>query len=95
MCVKEMLEAKINIRFNHNNIFDPWYPLSIANMLQALHIGLHVYQLMGYGQINNGLNLVITHSAKTLHLQDCGLNVGDPVNLVILSVGNGSDAARR
>ncbi|SUX68791.1 cytosine deaminase [Citrobacter freundii] len=63
--VKEMLEADINVCFGHDDVFDPWYPLGTANMLQVLHMGLHVCQLMGYGQINDGLNLITTHSAKT------------------------------
>ncbi|ELP05601.1 cytosine deaminase, partial [Salmonella enterica subsp. enterica serovar Enteritidis str. 6.0562-1] len=29
-----------------------------------------------------GLNLITTHSAKTLHLQDYGLSVGNAANLV-------------
>ncbi|SQI30617.1 Cytosine deaminase [Providencia alcalifaciens] len=50
--VKEMLSANINVCFGHDDVFDPWYPLGTANMLQVLHMGLHVCQLMGYGQIN-------------------------------------------
>ncbi|MDU5909996.1 MAG: amidohydrolase family protein, partial [Escherichia coli] len=49
--VKEMLESGINVCFGHDDVFDPWYPLGTANMLQVLHMGLHVCQLMGYGQI--------------------------------------------
>lgn len=49
-------------------------------MLQVLHMGLHVCQLMGYGQINDGLNLITTHSAKTLNLQDYGVRVGNSAN---------------
>lgn len=93
--VKEMLEAGINVCFDHDDVFDPWYPLGTANMLQVLHMGLHVCQLMGYGQINDGLNLITTHSAKTLHLQDYSLSVGNAANLVILPAENGFDAVRR
>ncbi|EEN8991637.1 cytosine deaminase [Salmonella enterica subsp. enterica] len=93
--VKEMLEAGINVCFGHDDVFDPWYPLGTANMLQVLHMGLHVCQLMGYGQINDGLNLITIHSAKTLHLQDYGLSVGNAANLVILPAENGFDAVRR
>lgn len=64
-------------------------------MLQVLHMGLHVCQLMGYGQINDGLNLITTHSAKTLDLQDYGVRVGNTANLVILPAENGFDAVRR
>ncbi|WP_411899336.1 amidohydrolase family protein, partial [Salmonella enterica] len=80
---KELLEAGINVCFGHDDVFDPWYPLGTANMLQVLHMGLHVCQLMGYGKIKDGLNLITIHSAKTLHLQDYGLSVGNAANLVI------------
>lgn len=93
--VKEMLEAGINVCFGHDDVFDPWYPLGTANMLQVLHMGLHVCQLMGYGQINDGLNLITTHSAKTLNLQDYGVKVGNSANLVVLPAENGFDAVRR
>ncbi|VEA74857.1 cytosine deaminase [Salmonella enterica subsp. arizonae] len=95
--MKEMLETGINVCFGHDDVFDPWYPLGTANMLQVLHMGLHVCQLMGYGQINDGLNLITTHSAKTLHLPDYGLNVGNSANLVILRLRMDSTrcAARR
>ncbi|MGM6843418.1 cytosine/isoguanine deaminase, partial [Escherichia coli] len=42
--VKEMLESGINVCFGHDDVFDPWYPLGTANMLQVLHMGLHVCQ---------------------------------------------------
>ncbi|MGG7383222.1 amidohydrolase family protein, partial [Escherichia coli] len=35
--VKEMLESGINVCFGHDDVFDPWYPLGTANMLQVLH----------------------------------------------------------
>ncbi|MFI8417345.1 cytosine deaminase [Serratia sp. NPDC078593] len=93
--VKEMLDADINVCFGHDDVFDPWYPLGTANMLQVLHMGLHVCQLMGYDQINDGLRLITTHSARTLQLQDYGLAVGNSANLVILPAESGFDAVRR
>lgn len=93
--VKEMLEAEINVCFGHDDVFDPWYPLGTANMLQVLHMGLHVCQLMGYGQIDDGLKLITSHSARTLHLTDYGLAAGNSANLVILPAESGFDAVRR
>ncbi|AJJ57016.1 amidohydrolase family protein [Yersinia pseudotuberculosis IP 32953] len=93
--VKEMLAAEINVCFGHDDVFDPWYPLGTANMLQVLHMGLHICQLMGYEQINDGLNLITTHSAKTLNLADYGLQPGNRANLIILPAENGFDALRR
>ncbi|MCR3972886.1 cytosine deaminase [Aeromonas veronii] len=94
--VKEMLEANINVCFGHDDVFDPWYPMGTANMLQVLHMGLHVCQIMGYEQINDGLKLISCHSARTLNVQDrYGIEVGKPANLLILPADNGFDAVRR
>lgn len=94
--VKEMLAANINVCFGHDDVFDPWYPLGTANMLQVLHMGLHVCQVMGYEQINNSLALISTNSARTLNITDKhGIEVDKPGSLLILPAENGFDAVRR
>lgn len=94
--VKEMLANNINVCFGHDDVFDPWYPLGTANMLQVLHMGLHVCQIMGYEQINQGLDLISYKSARTLNIQDrYGIEEGKPGNLIILPAENGFDALRR
>ncbi len=94
--VKEMLSAGINVCFGHDDVFDPWYPLGTANMLQVLHMGLHVSQVMGYDQINESLKLISTNSAKALNIQDThGIEEGKAGSLLILPAENGFDAVRR
>jgi len=93
--VKELMVAGINVCFGHDDVFDPWYPLGTGNMLQVLHMGLHVCQLMGYEQINQGLDLITVNSARAMHLSDYGIAVGHSANLVILPAENGFDAVRR
>jgi cytosine deaminase len=94
--VKELLEAGINVCFGHDDIFDPWYPLGTGNMLQVLHMGLHVCQLMGYEQIMDSIDLITTNSARTLHIEDqYGVEVGKPANLIVLPATDSYDAIRR
>lgn len=94
--VKELLEAGINVCFGHDDIFDPWYPLGTGNMLQVLHMGLHVCQMMGYSQINNSIDLITKNSAKALNIMnEYGIDVGKPANIIILDAENGYDAVRR
>ncbi|GEA60215.1 cytosine deaminase [Vibrio comitans] len=94
--VKEMLEANINVCFGHDDVFDPWYPLGTANMLQVLHMGLHVTQVMGYDQINQSLDLISANSAQALNIQEhYGIEEGKPGSLLILPAENGFDAVRR
>lgn len=63
-------------------------------MLQVLHMGLHVCQMMGYQQINEGLKLVTENSARTFGLSDYGIATGNTANLVILPAENGFEAVR-
>lgn len=92
--VKELLAAEINVCFGHDDVFDPWYPLGTGNMLQVLHMGLHVCQLMGYKQIEDGLKLITHNSARTFGLKDYGIATGNPANMIILPVTCGFDAVR-
>ena len=93
--VKELLEAGINVCFGHDDVFDPWYPLGTANMLQVLHMGLHVCQMMGYQQIDEGLKLITDNSARTFGVKEYGIEEGRPANLIILPAESGFDAVRR
>ncbi|MBT2756529.1 cytosine deaminase [Mesobacillus foraminis] len=94
--VKELQEAGMNICFGHDDIFDPWYPLGTGNMLQVLHMGIHVSQLLGYDQIVNSVDLITSNSAKTLNIQDhYGIEEGKPANMIILSAKNEYEAIRK
>lgn len=94
--VKELLEAGLNVSFGHDDIFDPWYPLGTGNMLQVLHMGIHVSQLMGYEQILNSIDLITTNSAKTLNIEESyGIETGKPANLIVLSAENEYEAIRK
>ncbi|GAL36793.1 cytosine deaminase [Vibrio maritimus] len=94
--VKEMLAANINVCFGHDDVFDPWYPLGTANMLQVLHMGLHVCQVMGYDQINQSLDMISHNSAKALNIhRSYGIEAGKPGSLLLLPAENGFDAVRR
>ncbi|MDK2799231.1 MAG: cytosine/creatinine deaminase [Clostridiales bacterium] len=94
--VKELLQAGMNVCFGHDDIFDPWYPLGTANMLQVLHMGLHACQMMGYEEIKNAIHLITDNSARTLHILDeYGIEEGKPANFIILPAEDEYDAVRR
>lgn len=94
--VKEMVESGINVCFGHDDIMDPWNSLGTGNMLQVLHMGLHVCQMMGYSEINESIDLITDNSARTLNISDkYGIEVGKPGNMILLPAENGYDAIRR
>lgn len=92
--VKELTQNGLNVCFGHDDIMDPWYPIGNGNMLQVLHMGLHVSQLMGYSEIANGLRFVTENSAKSLRLKDYGIEEGNPANFVVLNAQDGYHAVR-
>lgn len=57
-------------------------------------MGLHVCQMMGYQQIDRGLDLITHNSARTFGLTGYGIEPGNPANLVILPAETGFDAVR-
>lgn len=94
--VKELTEAGLNVCFGHDDIFDPWYPLGTGNMLQVLHMGIHVTQLMGYNQIIESFDYITENSAVTLDIQDSyGIEEGKPANFIVLNASNRYDAVRK
>jgi len=87
--VKELLADGINVSFGHDDIFDPWYPLGDGNMRDALHMGLHVCQMMGYEEILNSYKIITHNAAKTLHLGDSyGIKEGNPASFIVLNSDN-------
>ena len=87
--VKEMVEAGINVSFGHDDVFDPWYPLGEGNMRDAVHMGLHVCQMMGYEEILNSYKFITHNAARTLHLGDSySIEVGNPASFIVLNSDN-------
>ena len=56
-------------------------------------MGLHVCQLMGYGQIDNGLQLISHNSAKTLALTDYGREPTKKCESRIFAEGRGREGS--
>ena len=87
--VKELLAEGINVSFGHDDVFDPWYPLGTGNVRDAVFMGLHVCQMMGYQEIMDSYKLISTNAAKTLHLGDSyGIKAGNPASFIVLDADN-------
>lgn len=84
--VAEIDRAGMNICFGQDSIVDPWYPLGNGNILRILEAGLHICHMLGYEDLQRGLDLITDNSARTLNLgEHYGLEVGRPANLLVLS----------
>ena len=87
--VKELLAEGINVSFGHDDVFDPWYPLGTGNVRDAVFMGLHVCQMMGYQEIMDSYKLISANAAKTLHLgESYGIHPGRPASFIVLDAEN-------
>jgi cytosine deaminase len=63
---------------------DPWYSYGTHDMLDVAHMGAHVAQMTGLTQMAQAYLAVTENGARALGLDDYGLAVGKPADLVIL-----------
>jgi cytosine/creatinine deaminase len=93
--VAEIDRAGMNICFGQDSIVDPWYPLGNGNIMRILEAGLHICHMLGYEDLQRGLDLITDNSARTLNLGDrYGVEAGRPANLLILSAASDYEMIR-
>ncbi|SDJ08647.1 cytosine deaminase [Salimicrobium halophilum] len=92
--VKELLEEDINVCFGLDSIMDPWYPLGDGDLMTVLDTGLHACHMTDYDHIVQALDLVTTNGAKTLGLQNYGIQEGNDANVIILDADSDYEAVR-
>ncbi|HEY9761788.1 MAG TPA: cytosine deaminase [Trichocoleus sp.] len=82
--VKELWQSGLNVSLGHDCIQDPWYSLGTGNMLDVASMAVHVCQMTGLDEINACYDMVTSQGARTLHLKEYGIAVGQPANLIVL-----------
>ena len=93
--VKELWQAGLNVSLGHDCIQDPWYSLGTGNLLDVANMAVHGCQMTGMDEIRACYEMVTWNGAKTLNIQDYGLKVGNPANIIILDGNNPYDIIRR
>ncbi len=92
--VPELLKAGINVAFGHDCVMDPWYSLGSHDMLDVAHMGLHVAQMTGIGEIKQAFSAVTCNGAAVMGLDLYGLEPGCHADMVILQAESPADALR-
>ena len=81
--VKELTEAGLNVSFGQDDIVDPWNPLGTGNLRDVVLNGLYVTQMMGHQQILDSHRFVTHNAARTLCLDDYGIEPGNSADFVL------------
>jgi cytosine deaminase len=92
--VRELMAAGVNVSFGHDCTLDPWYPLGAADMLEVASMGVHACQMSGEHELGLMFDAVTVNGARTLGLEDYGLEVGCAGDLVVLDAFSVTDALR-
>ncbi|MFK5978090.1 MAG: amidohydrolase family protein [Rhizobiaceae bacterium] len=92
--VKEMQEMGINVALGHDCVMDPWYSMGSHDMLEVAHMAVHVGQLTGVSQMKSMFKAVTENSAKVMHIEGYGLEVGCNADIVILQAKDELEAIR-
>jgi cytosine deaminase len=92
--VKELLDAGVNVAFGHDCVMDPWYSFGSHDMLEVAHMGLHVAQMTGTEEIRQIFDAVTVNGARTLGLENYGLEPGCRADMVVLQAGDVHEAIR-
>jgi cytosine deaminase len=92
--VKELMAAGINVAFGHDALMDPWYSFGTYDMIEVAHMGLHVAQMTGGGQMRQIFEAITTNGARALGLEGYGLEAGCHADMVILQARDPQEALR-
>jgi cytosine deaminase len=92
--VKELMQAGINVAFGHDALMDPWYSFGSYDMIEVAHMGLHVTQMTGVDQMRQIFEAVTTNGARTLGIENYGIEPGCNADIVILQARDPQEALR-
>lgn len=92
--VRELMDAGLNVSLGQDCTMDPWYSMGSADMLEVAHMGIHVAQMGGIEDKKQIYDAITLNSAKTMGLENYGLEVGCNADLVILQANDIIEALR-
>jgi cytosine deaminase len=90
--VKELLERDIVMSFGQDCVRDTFYPFGSADMVQVALITAHAAQMSLPHEREKIFDMITNDAAKILKLDDYGISVGNPANLVITDARNIDEA---
>jgi cytosine/creatinine deaminase len=92
--IKELWQNGVNVTVGQDCIYDPWYIMGTGSMLGVAHMTVHVAQMTGLKEIDACFEMITTNGARSLQVGDYGLTVGNPANIIVLSVEDAFSAIR-
>jgi cytosine/creatinine deaminase len=92
--VKQLQQAGVNVCIGHDSVMDPWYPLGYGDPLQAAFVMVHLGHMSGDAELRRLIEMITYAPAAALGLENYGLAVGNPADLVVFDAPTEADALR-
>ena len=92
--VKELLEEGVNVCLGQDDISDGYYPFGRNNMLEVAFLAAHLLWMTTNRELETLYDMVTVNAARAMNINDYGLKIGAPANLVVLAAPNVLEALR-
>ncbi len=92
--VKQLQEAGVNVAIGHDSVMDPWYPLGIADPLQAAFVLAHLGHMSGDAELRTLVDMITVAPAAALGVADYGFREGTSADLVVFDAVSEAEAIR-
>jgi cytosine deaminase len=79
-----LLQAGVNCSISTNNVLNPFTPYGDASLIRQANLYANVCQISRPAELAECLAMITTRSAKLMRLDDYGIAVGKPADLVVL-----------
>ncbi|MCD4739115.1 MAG: amidohydrolase family protein [Anaerolineae bacterium] len=86
--VKDLYHHGVRIALGQDDIADAYYPFGRNNMLEVAFLAAHLMWMTSREEMEILYDLITTHAAEALGIEDFGLAVGNVADLVVLNAGS-------
>ncbi len=86
--VKDLYAHGVRIALGQDDIADAYYPFGRNNMLEVAFLAAHLMWMSSRPEMEILYDLITTHAAEALGIEDFGLRVGGRADLVVLNAAS-------
>jgi cytosine/creatinine deaminase len=92
--VHRLVEEGVNCALSTNNVLNPFTPFGDCSMIRMANLYANIGQIGTRGGLRQCLDMVTHRAARLMRLEDYGIAVGNPADLVVLNCPTGVAAVQ-
>jgi cytosine deaminase len=92
--VHKLIEEGVNCTLSTNNVLNPFTPFGDCSMIRMANLYANIGQIGTPAGLRTCLDMVTRRPAKLMRLDDYGISVGNPADIIILDCPSGVAAVQ-